>query len=304
MMQVAERPPSLLIRQALERAGLASLLDGGPGTTLSRTHIEALLRPENALLSARIAHQRRLTAWGLATTYCRTGDGEATDLVPMAPAFADWAALLAWATAHPLGVGPEPMLALTLATATGLSATAAGLALTAAGLTAMAPAPVPLDNADGWHEAMVALADAGLALTIAVPFAANETPLAWAERACQLRRWQATQRFATAMLPIPAEPGDRPALEILPTGFGVLQMVSLCRILVDNVPHLSVDWSRIGIKLSQIALSCGADDWIGDASVDPGDSGGPVHRGLLAELIQVAGQTPVVRDAAFTVCRS
>ena len=300
-MQVADRPPSLLIRQALERAGLASLLADAPGTCLTRTQIESLLKPEHSLLTARIALQRRLSAWGLTTTYALRGVAEDTGSWPTAPDLADWPALLAWSTAHPEGVGPEPVQTLALAAAAGLDVATAARALRGTGLTALAPALMPQGDADSWLDIMVSFAEAGFALTVAIPFAADETALSWADRACQLRRWQATKRFAVAMLPVPAESGLRPAMAVVPTGFGVLQMVALCRILVDNIPHLTIDGDRIGVKLGQVALSFGADDWVGTAAEAASEAGDPA---LLIELIGSAGQEPLHRDAAFTVCRS
>jgi hypothetical protein len=298
-MPVADRPTSLLIRHALEQAGLASLLEQRSADTISRTQIESLLRPDLALLAARIAHQRRLEAFGLVTTYARTGEGDAPDIHRAAPALTTWAELLSWGRDHVGACGPRPEEAVRLARTEGLNAADAGKALKTVGFAALAPTRLPELADDLWLEQMAGLSSSGLCLTVGLPFNGDEPPACWIERVQQLRRWQAHQKIADAMLMLPKQLEMGTELAAVPTGFGILQMVALARILVDNVPHLSVPWSLTGIKLGQITLSWGADDWVGPEGYDPGDNPGPVEAPRLTELISAAGFEPVARDAAF-----
>jgi hypothetical protein len=298
-MPVADRPTSLLIRHALEQAGLASLLENRSADSISRTQIDALLRPDTALLAARIAHQRRLDAFGRTTTYARTGEGEGADILLAAPALTTWAELLSWGRDNVGAIAPDPETIVTLARTEGLNAADAGKALKTVGFAACTPSRLPDLADDIWLERMAGLASSGLCMTVAVPFTGDEPPARWVERVQQLRRWQAHQRIADAMLMFPKQLDAGTDLVSVPTGFGILQMVALARILVDNVPHLSVPWSLTGVKMGQITLNWGADDWVGPVGYDPGDNAGPVDGPRLVELITVAGFEPVARDAAF-----
>lgn len=298
-MPVADRPTSLLIRQALERAGLASLLENRSADSISRVQIETLLRPEAALLAARIAHQRRLDAFGRRTTYARSGDGDAPDIHRIAPTVTTWAELLSWGRDNPGACAPGAATVVTLAKPEGLTAADAGKALKTVGFLACQPSLLPDQADDAWLEQMAGLASAGLSQTVALPFRGDEPPGRWVERVQQLRRWQAHQKIADAMVMVPKQLDVAEDLDSVPTGFGILQMVALARILVDNVPHLSVPWSLTGVKMGQITLSWGADDWVGPEGYDPGDNAGPVDATRLIELITVAGFEPTARNAAF-----
>jgi aminodeoxyfutalosine synthase len=298
-MPVATRPSSLLIRHALEQAGLASLLESRSADTISRSQIETLLRPDTALLAARIAHQRRLDAFGMTTTYARSGDGDEPDVHRLAPPFATWSEALVWGRDHVGSCGPTPETVVALAKGEGLCTGDAGKALKTVGFAALAPTVMPDVADDAWLEQMAGLHAAGLTLTVAMPFSADELPSRWVDRVQHLRRWQANQPIASAMMIWPKQLDSETDLASVPTGFGILQMTALARILVDNVPHLTVPWAMTGVKLGQITLSWGADDWVGPVGHDPGDNAGPVDAARLIELITVAGLEPAARDAAF-----
>ena len=88
--------------------------------------------------------------------------------------------------------------------------------------------------------------------------------------------------------------------EAVTTGYGDMRTVALARLLVDNIDSIQVDWSRLGAKLAQVALTFGADDV---DSVSPSDSleHGPRRRPLeeLKRNILAAGRVPVERDGCF-----
>jgi aminodeoxyfutalosine synthase len=267
-MPVATRPSSLLIRHALEQAGLASLLESRSADTISRTQIETLLRPDAALLAARIAHQRRLDAFGMTTTYARTGDGDEPDIHLPSPAFATWSEALVWGRDHVGSCGPTPEAVVALAKPEGLCAADAGKALKTVGFAALAPTVMPDVADDAWLEQMAGLHAAGLTLTVALPFSTDELAKRWVDRAQHLRRWQTNQPIASAMMIWPKQLDAGTDLAAVPTGFGILQMVALARILVDNVPHLTVPWAMT-------VPTTGSARWVTTPATTPGPSTPP-----------------------------
>ena len=88
--------------------------------------------------------------------------------------------------------------------------------------------------------------------------------------------------------------------EAVTTGYGDMRTIALARLLVDNIDSIQVDWSRLGAKLAQVALTFGADDI---DSVSPSDSleHGPRRRPLeeLKRNILAADRVPVERDGCF-----
>jgi aminodeoxyfutalosine synthase len=84
------------------------------------------------------------------------------------------------------------------------------------------------------------------------------------------------------------------------TGYDDVKMVALARVAAPAIPHVSVDWSRYGPKLAQVALSFGADDVDGVSASDEAPEGR--RRAALEEIrrnIEAAGFQAVERDGRF-----
>jgi aminodeoxyfutalosine synthase len=84
------------------------------------------------------------------------------------------------------------------------------------------------------------------------------------------------------------------------TGYDDVKLVALARLLVDNIESIQVDWPLYGPKLAQVALTVGADDVDGIATVDPGTLG--TRRSAIEEIlgnIRAAAQEPVERNGVF-----
>jgi aminodeoxyfutalosine synthase len=111
----------------------------------------------------------------------------------------------------------------------------------------------------------------------------------------QISRWGTSTRHVHTFAPL-----ARRMDEAVTTGYGDMRTVALARLLVDNIDSIQVDWSRLGAKLAQVALTFGADDV---DSVSPSDSleHGPRRRPLeeLKRNILAAGRVPVERDGCF-----
>jgi aminodeoxyfutalosine synthase len=84
------------------------------------------------------------------------------------------------------------------------------------------------------------------------------------------------------------------------SGFLDLKMLSISRLLLDNIPHIKVHWPATDMKLAQVALSFGADDISGTNFHEKvmREAGSRASQGLSSEdLIRC------IRDAGFDPCR-
>lgn len=77
----------------------------------------------------------------------------------------------------------------------------------------------------------------------------------------QLRELQDETHGFTGFIPLPYQPdNNRIPVEHAPTGFDSLRTLAISRLFLDNFDHLTAYWVGLGTKLSQVALSYGADD--------------------------------------------
>ncbi|HSN53792.1 MAG TPA: aminofutalosine synthase MqnE [Candidatus Sulfomarinibacteraceae bacterium] len=108
------------------------------------------------------------------------------------------------------------------------------------------------------------------------------------------------------MIPLAFHPANTGLDHLPPTGGRLdLQTMALCRLMLDNVPHLKAYWIMLGEKVAQVALAFGADDLDGTV-VDEritraagGSAGTGLPRRRLEHLIREAGRTPVLRDTLY-----
>ena len=132
--------------------------------------------------------------------------------------------------------------------------------LRAAGLDAIAE--LPLDAIPDLPAAVGALNAAGfdrLRLGVARIAAAERTNLLL--RAAEL---QDEFRCIHSLAPLPSVLNTfRPT-----TGYEDVKMVAIARLAAPNIPSIQVDWQRYGSKLSQVALTFGADDLYGVSASD------------------------------------
>src|SRR5205807_3908809 len=84
-----------------------------------------------------------------------------------------------------------------------------------------------------------------------------------------------------------------------------LRTMAVCRLMLDNFPHIKAYWVMLGIKIAQIALSYGADDIDGTVVHEKiyhdagSDSPQEVTVAELRRLIEEAGRVPVERDTLY-----
>jgi aminodeoxyfutalosine synthase len=91
----------------------------------------------------------------------------------------------------------------------------------------------------------------------------------------------------------------------IPGGFTDLKVFAVSRLLLDNIPHLKIHWAALGLKMGQVALSFGADDFGGtnfrEKIMHAAGSDAPegLKRKTLERLIREAGYEPCRVDSAY-----
>jgi aminodeoxyfutalosine synthase len=93
----------------------------------------------------------------------------------------------------------------------------------------------------------------------------------------------------------------------LATGQEVIRMISVSRLLLDNIPHIKAYRMNIGDKLASYAINCGADDVDGTVGHEEimHEAGSKTSLSTsseqLARMIISAGSMPVKRNSCYTM---
>lgn len=84
-----------------------------------------------------------------------------------------------------------------------------------------------------------------------------------------------------------------------------LKVYAISRLMLDNIPHIKVFWIMLGLKLAQVALSYGADDFDGTVVEEKitHRAGAKTPEGLMVQelvrLIEETGTVAVERDTVY-----
>ena len=82
-----------------------------------------------------------------------------------------------------------------------------------------------------------------------------------------------------------------------------LRMISLARIVLDNIPHIQASWLTVGRDVAQLCLHAGADDlgsiMIEENVVSQAGASFRMNADEMKDTIKQAGFTPVLRDQGF-----
>lgn len=162
-------------------------------------------------------------------------------------------------------------------------------------------------SAGRWLAVMRAAHRAGLKSTATMMFGSVETPADRIAHFEAVRRLQDETGGFTAFIPWSYQPGNtalggRPA-----TVLDYLRTLAAARIYLDNVPNLQVSWVTQGLKIAQIALAFGANDF-GSTMLEENvvRAAGACYSASLEELtrcIREAGFQPAQRDNLYNTLR-
>ncbi|MBM3463117.1 MAG: hypothetical protein FJX76_13525 [Armatimonadetes bacterium] len=84
----------------------------------------------------------------------------------------------------------------------------------------------------------------------------------------ELRAFQARSAGFSVFAAVPEEIETGSHLARSAGGYEDIRMVAAARLILDNIPHVRVPWTALGLKMGQVALSFGADD-LGWVPLDP-----------------------------------
>jgi aminodeoxyfutalosine synthase len=114
-----------------------------------------------------------------------------------------------------------------------------------------------------------------------------------------------------AFIPLAFHPQNTELAKLSRTsGVDDLKNIAVARCFLDNFPHIKAYWVMIGQKLSQIALSFGADDVDGTVKEEiithmaGAETEQAMSREQLLRLIREAGRIPIERDTLYNVINS
>lgn len=124
----------------------------------------------------------------------------------------------------------------------------------------------------------------------------------------KLRALQAETNGFQCFIPLSFH-NENNALEKLPepTAVDDLRVISVSRLMLDNIPHIKAYWVSMTPQIAQVALRFGADDLDGTILHETiyHSAGSDVPMGMtradLVRLIREAGRTPVERDTHYGV---
>ena len=111
-----------------------------------------------------------------------------------------------------------------------------------------------------WREVMLDAAALGMPTTATMMFGGAEQPEDIIEHLFRIRELQDDGGTFTAFIPWTYQPGNTKLGGEAATGVEYLKIVTLSRIILDNVPNIQASWVTQGDKLAQTALFFGAND--------------------------------------------
>jgi cyclic dehypoxanthinyl futalosine synthase len=162
-------------------------------------------------------------------------------------------------------------------------------------------------GADRWLEIMELAHNAGMKTSVTMMYGIGETLAERLEHLERVRAVQARTGGFTAFICWPLQPENTPTMSHMPRtdAMEYLRTVAISRIVLDNVPNLQSSWVTMGMKVGQMALRFGCNDF-GSLMIEENvvSAANTTHRttiGELERLIVDAGFTPARRRQDYTI---
>jgi cyclic dehypoxanthinyl futalosine synthase len=167
-------------------------------------------------------------------------------------------------------------------------------------------------TAGEWLETMRQAHALGMKTTATMMFGHVETLAERVLHLMKIRELQDETGGFTAFIPwtyqSPAGRNQQAPVAKMGTSVDYLRTLALARLMLDNIPHLQVSWVTQGIKVAQVALFFGADDF-GSTMLEENvvrAAGATVSRISPAEIIhfiQKAGFKPAQRTVTYEIIK-
>lgn len=165
--------------------------------------------------------------------------------------------------------------------------------------------PEKLD-AEGWLDVMRQAHEIGIKTNATMLYGHIETPRERVEHMAALRDLQDRTGGFVCFIPLSFQPVNTPLGEMAPTtGVEDLKTIAVSRLMLDNISHIKAYWVMLSVKLAQVALYFGADDFDGTVVEEKighmagAQSQQAMTRGEIEGIIRDAGFEPVERDSLF-----
>lgn len=165
-------------------------------------------------------------------------------------------------------------------------------------------------SADGWLDVMRAAHELGIRSNATMLYGHIETAEERVEHLVRLRQLQDETGGFLAFIPLAyhsegTELGSPTGGGRRSSGMDDLRTIAVSRLMLDNFPHIKAFWIMLGLKLAQVSLHFGADDFDGTVVEEKitHSAGARTPEGLTVEnilrLIRETGTTPVERDTLY-----
>ena len=164
-------------------------------------------------------------------------------------------------------------------------------------------------GADRWLEVMEVAHRLGLKTSVTMMFGLGESSADRIEHLFRVRDVQNRTGGFTAFICWPLQPENTPSMSNQPKTDAVdyLRTVAIARVVLDNVPNLQASWVTMGMKIGQLALRFGCNDF-GSLMIEENvvSAANTTYRTTTAEmerLIRDAGFTPARRRQDYSIIR-
>jgi cyclic dehypoxanthinyl futalosine synthase len=118
-------------------------------------------------------------------------------------------------------------------------------------------------GADRWLEVMEIAHQEGLKTSCTMMYGIGETLEERFEHLQRLRDLQARTGGFTAFICWPLQPENTPTMSAMPKTDAVeyLRTTAFARLVLDNIPNIQASWVTMGMKVGQVALHYGCNDF-------------------------------------------
>ncbi|MDA8173078.1 MAG: dehypoxanthine futalosine cyclase [Nitrospiraceae bacterium] len=163
-------------------------------------------------------------------------------------------------------------------------------------------------GAKQWLNVMREAHRAGMRTTATMMFGASESAEDIIAHLDAVRALQDETGGFTAFIPWSFQPGNTKMGGIAPaTGVDYLRVLAVCRIYLDNIKNIQASWVTQGLKMAQVALRFGANDF-GSTMIEENvvASAGVKYRVSKDDIIhgiKAAGFRPAQRDTLYNILK-
>jgi cyclic dehypoxanthinyl futalosine synthase len=162
-------------------------------------------------------------------------------------------------------------------------------------------------GADRWLEIMEIAHQEGMKTSVTMMYGIGETLAERIEHLERVREVQARTGGFTAFICWPLQPENTPTMSHMKKTDAVdyLRTVALARIVLDNVPNLQSSWVTMGLKVGQVALRYGCNDFgslmIEENVVSAANTTFRTSTAEMERLIRDAGFRPARRRQDYSI---